>query len=69
MISWMIKLCALCSMSALTQMMMEKENARGVMKMICGMLMLHMTCESAQSIIGQMESGGGLTQMLEYLMK
>lgn len=69
MVGWMIRLCALCSMSALMQMMVTKDDARGALKMICGLLMLHMTCESAQTLIAQMTSGESLTQLLSYLMK
>lgn len=69
MIGWMMRLCALCSMSALLQMMMAKDDARSALKMICGLLMLHMTCESTQTLIAQMTSGESLMQLLSYLMK
>ena len=69
MISWIIRLCALCSMSALMQMMVGAARVKGTLKTICGLLMLHMTCESIQQMVQQMTSGGDFAQMLAWLIK
>jgi len=69
MMSWIIRLCALCSMSALMQMMVPKEQAKGALTTICGLLMLHMTCESAHQMIREIASGGDVIQMLSWLIR
>ncbi|MBR5288704.1 MAG: hypothetical protein IKU34_08985 [Clostridia bacterium] len=68
MISWIIRLCALCSMSALMQMIVGNDAAKGALKTICGLLMLHMTCESAQQMMQEMACGD-LMQMMSWLVK
>ena len=69
MISWIIRLCALCSMSALMQMMVGAARVKGMLKTICGLLMLHMTCESVQQLMQQIASGEDFAQMLAWLIK
>ena len=69
MISWIIRLCALCSMSALLQMIVERESEKDALRMICGLLMLHMTMQSAQTLLTDLSSGAGLTELYALLLK
>lgn len=69
MISWIIRLCALCSMSALMQVMVGTARMKGMLKTICGLLMLRMTCESARLMMQQIVSGEDFLQSLLWLIK
>jgi len=69
MISWMIRLCALCSMSALLQMIASTQSARDALRMICGLLMLRMTMQSAQMLLNGFQIGGSLNELFELLIK
>ncbi len=69
MISWIIRLCALCSMSALMQMMVSTKHMKGALKTICGLMMLHMTCESAQQMMRQITSGEDFIGSLAWLIR
>lgn len=69
MISWMIRLCALCSMSALLQMIVVTQSARDAIRMICGLLMLRMTMQSAQMLLNGLETGGSLSELFGLLIK
>ena len=69
MISWIIRLCALCSMSALLQMIVATQSARDAIRMICGLLMLRMTMQSAQMLLNGLETGGSLSELFGLLIK
>ena len=69
MISWIASLCALCSMSALMQMIVGQEDAGHAMRTICGLLMLHMTLEKAGTLLSQLADSGSLTEIFVLLLK
>ncbi len=69
MISWIIKLCALCSMSALAQMIAGKEGVADALRVIGGLLMLKMTCEHASVLLAQLAQCTSLSQMFSLLVK
>ena len=69
MISWIIRLCVLCSMSALAQMVVDQESAHDALKMICGLLMLHMTLKSADTLLSELALSTSLTEVFTLLLK
>lgn len=69
MVSWISSLCTLCAMSALAQMMLPQEKGREGIRMICGMLMLHLTCENAVRLLDALASCGDLKQMFSCLIR
>ena len=69
MISWIIRLCALCSMSAMMQLMVTGDHAKAALKTICGLLMLHMTFESAQQLMKVIASEKDITQAFSWLIR
>lgn len=69
MVSWISSLCALCAMSALVQMMLPQGGGRDAIRMICGLLMLRLTCESAASLIEELQNSRDLSQMFSCLIK
>lgn len=69
MVSWISSLCALCAMSALVQMMLPKGSGRDAIRMICGLLMLRLTCESAAAMLVQLQNSTDLSQMFSCLIK
>jgi len=69
MVGWITKLCALCAMSALAQIVLPGAGEREGVRMLCGLLMLKLTCESAAQLIGQMANSADLMQMITCLLR
>ncbi len=61
------KLCALCAMSALMQLVLSSKQARGSLRVICGMLMLELTLSGVREIA--LSGKGDLMSLLEGLMR
>ena len=45
------RLCVLCAISALMELVLGDNDARGALRMICGLLMLHLTLSGARTLI------------------
>lgn len=63
------RLCALCAMSALMQLVLPDKQARGSLRVICGMLMLELTLSGAQELAGALSGEKSLMSLLEGLMR
>ena len=68
MISWMTKLCAICAVSALAQMIMPQEEGNEGIRLLCGMMMLRLTCETAQTLLQKMADCSDMGQLLSCLL-
>lgn len=63
------RLCALCAMSALMQMVVPEGKSRGGLRLICGLLMLHLTLTGAREMLSGALSSGDLTRIFESLLQ
>lgn len=63
------RLCALCAISALMELLLGDNDARGLLRMVCGLLMLHLTFAGAQQLMDQLSRAGSLQSMLESLIQ
>ena len=63
------QLCALCAMSALMQMAVPEGRFRGGLRLICGLLMLHLTLSSARSLLSSLVFSDDLTRIFETLLQ
>ncbi len=67
------RLCALCAVSAILEMLLGGEgadgDAKGTLRMVCGLLMLHLTLSGVKELAGQLSQADGLQSMLQSLMK
>ncbi len=68
MISWISQLCALCAMSALMQMLLPAGSGRDGVRLLCGLMMLHLTCAKAQELIERIADSADLSQILACLI-
>lgn len=62
------KLCAICALSALIQTALPGRG-QGSLKMIGGLLMLHLVLSGVQDIVQNLLKAGSLTCMFEILAK
>lgn len=63
------RLCALCAMSALMQLVLPDKQGRSGLRVICGMLMLELTLSGARDVAGALGGGQDLMSLLEGLMR
>ena len=63
------RLCALCAMSALMQLVLPEKQAKGSLRVICGMLMLELTLSGVRDIAGALSGETDLMAFLEGLMR
>ena len=63
------RLCALCAMSALMQMVVPEGRSRGGLRLICGLLMLQLTLSGAKELFCGVLAGGDLTRIFESLLQ
>lgn len=56
-------------MSALMQLVLPDKQARGSLRVICGMLMLELTLSGAQELAGALSGEKSLMSLLEGLMR
>ncbi|MBR3795228.1 MAG: hypothetical protein IKK34_04275 [Clostridia bacterium] len=68
MVSIIARLCALCAMCSLMQMAAPEE-ARDSLRLIGGLLMLHLVLSGANTLSGQAMDSGDLMQIFDILMK
>ena len=63
------QLCALCAMSALMQMVVQEGRFRSGLRLICGLLMLHLTLSRAGNLLSSLTSGEDLMRIFETLLQ
>ena len=63
------QLCALCAMSALMQMAVQEGRFRGGLRLICWLLMLHLTFSRAAELLSSLSSGEDLMRIFEALLQ
>ena len=69
MMTLIARLCALCSMSALMQMIVPEGRSRGGLRLVCGLLMLQLTLSGARDLFADVLSGGDLVRIFESLLQ
>lgn len=69
MVTWIGRLCVLCAVSTLMQMIMPASKARESLHMICGLLMLHLTFSCLKETAGSIAQGDGFMDVLESLLR
>lgn len=63
------RLCTLCAVSALCSMAVESDSARGALRMIGGLLMLHLTLCGGMELLQGVGSAQDLSGILASLVK
>lgn len=69
MMTLIARLCGLCAVSTLIQMVLDETNSRTSLRMISGLLMLHLTLSSASDLLSGLVSADSFEMALSYLMK
>lgn len=69
MMTLITRLCVLCAMSALLQMAMPMQQAKGSLRVICGMLMLRLAVSQMQEIGMEIARQRDLMGLFECLMR
>ena len=69
MMSLMARLCALCALSAVIQMALGESDAKGSMRMIGGLLMLHLTLNGAHDLWEALSQAASVEAILACMMK
>lgn len=62
------RLCALCAVSALMEMALSDAKARASLRMIGGLMMLHLTLSGARDLLDSLARAQGLQELLYSLM-
>jgi len=63
------RLCALCAVCALSEMALVQERGRTAIRMIGGMLMLHLVLSGAETLGRQILGAKSLHQIFEVLIR
>ncbi len=69
MMTLVARLCGLCAISALIQMALDEADACASLRMISGLLMLHVTLSGAGEILSGLASADSLQTALACLMR
>ena len=64
----MAKLCALCAVCAMMQMALGNAKGGESIRMIGGLLMLHLVISGAQELCGRLLAADGLMQLYQILI-
>ena len=62
------RLCALCAVSTLCDMVLGDHEARGGLRMIGGLLMLHLTMQEGRSLFLAVKQADGLMEIFQHLL-
>lgn len=62
------RLCALCAVSALLEMALGESEMRGSIRMIGGLLMLHLTLCGARQVLESVAAAQNFSDMLQSLI-
>ena len=65
----MARLCTLCALTAIIQMALGESDAKGSLRMIGGLLMLHLTLSGAYELLISLEQAASVEAILDCLMK
>ena len=65
----MARLCTLCALTAIIQMALDESDAKGSLRMIGGLLMLHLTLSGAYELLISLEQAASVEAILDCLMK
>ena len=68
MMTLMAKLCALCAVCAMMQMALGSAKGGESIRMIGGLLMLHLVISGAQELCSQLLAADGLMQLYQILI-
>lgn len=69
MMTLMARLCALCALTAMIQMALGENDAKGSLRMIGGLLMLHLTLCGALELLTALKQAASVEAILDCLMK
>ena len=69
MMTLMARLCTLCALTAMIQMALGESDAKGSVRMIGGLLMLHLTLSGAYELLISLEQAASVEAILDCLMK
>ena len=62
------RLCGLCAMSALLERLLPDDSGRSGMRMICGLLMIHMTLTMGMELVDRLTQANELDEMIRILI-
>lgn len=68
MLTLIAKLCSLCAASAMIQIMLGDHESSGIIRSLCGLLMLHMTLSELVKIGSKVVSQDSLIGMFQALI-
>ncbi|MBP3427332.1 MAG: hypothetical protein J6M47_03610 [Clostridia bacterium] len=68
MVTMISRLCGLCAMSAMLEMLLFREERGSMVRMVCGLLMLHMTLSDGREMVMQMIRAEGLDEIFRILI-
>ena len=69
MMTLMARLCTLCALTAMIQMVLGENDAKGSMRMIGGLLMLHLTLDGACDLWEALSQAASVEAILACMMK
>lgn len=69
MMTLMARLCALCALTAIIQMALGESDAKGSLRMIGGLLMLHLTLEGVYALWEALSQATSVEAILDCMMK
>lgn len=69
MMTLIARLCALCAVCALIQMAMGDTEGQEGMRMLGGLLMMHLVISGAQKLAGQLAASDNLLHIFEILAR
>lgn len=69
MMSLMARLCALCALTAIIQMALGESDAKGSLRMIGGLLMLHLTLDGLYNLWTALAQATSVEAILDCMMK
>lgn len=69
MMTLIARLCALCAMSALMQMILPESGAKGSLRVICGLLMQYLTLSGLRLLGSELAAQADLMGIFACLMK
>lgn len=69
MMTLMARLCTLCALTAMIQMALGENDAKGSMRMIGGLLMLYLTLDGARDLWEALSQAASMEAILTCMMK
>ena len=69
MMTLMARLCTLCALTAMIQMALGESDAKGSLRMIGGLLMLHLTLDGVYTLWAALAQATSVEAILDCMMK